>query len=340
MIICNTRILNTSLTGVQRVTVELLKRMPEVREVKPEKRLPGPVGHLWEQAVLPVKVGRGTLWSPSNTGPLAVKRQVVTVHDLATLECPEGYSRGFRAYYNGLFPYLLPRVPGIISVSEYTKERIIHHYKIPAERIHVTPLGIDHDRFMPPTLADVDAVKAKLGLPERYVLFLGALSGRKNVKSLIEAWGKIQDSVGKDTGLVIAGAAGAAHVFDGQAMPVLPPRTVLTGRIDDNDLSALLGGATVFVMPSVYEGFGLPPLEAMACGTPCLVSDRTSLPEVVGDAALLTDPTDIDDMAEKLHGLLGDAGLRKTLAAAGLKRAKLFTWDACAQQTLSILKSV
>lgn len=340
MIVCNTRILNAPLTGVQRVTIELLKRMPEVETVRPSPLFKGPFGHAWEQGILPFRVGRDTLWSPSNTGPLAVSRQVVTVHDLATLECSEGFSAGFRAYYTWLFPRLLPRLPAIITISNYTKERICHYYGIPEARIHVIPLGVDHEHFTPQPPEKIKDLRQRLGLPERYILFLGALSGRKNVGRLIQAWNMAQSRVDGDIGLVIAGAAGAAHVFDGQALPLLPPRTLLTGRVTDADLPALLSGAMLFVFPSLYEGFGLPPLEAMACGTPCMVSSTTSLPEVVGNAATLTDPLDVPTMADRLVDLLSRPSQLEDLRSAGLAQARRFTWDDCAAATHQVLGSL
>lgn len=338
-VICNTRILNANLTGVQRVLMELLKLMPEVEQIKPEGRVPGPVGHLWDQLVLPTKLGRGQLlWSPSNTGPLLVKKQVVTLHDLATFESPEGFSASFKAAYNFIIPRLLPRVDGIITVSEFTRQRAIERFGLDPSRIHAIPLGINHEQFKLQDNKAVQAYKQRMGLPDRYVLFLGSLSGRKNVLRLIEAWRRAQGEIDESVELVLAGGFGSSTVFNGTELPELPARTHVMGRIDDADLPLLLAGADLFTLPSLYEGFGLPPLEAMACGTAALVSNTTSLPEVVGDAALKVDPLNVDDIADKLLVLNKPAELNK-LSKAGLARAATFTWDKTARRTMEVFKT-
>lgn len=338
-VICNTRILNANLTGVQRVLLELLKLMPDVQQVKPEGRVPGPVGHAWDQFVLPLKIPKGSLlWSPSNIGPLAVRKQVVTLHDLATFESPEGFSTSFRAAYNFIIPRLLPRVEGVITVSEFTRQRAIERFGLDPARIHAIPLGINHDQFKMQDAEAVAAYKAKMKLPTRYVLFLGSLSARKNVLRLIEAWGRTQGEIDAEVELVLAGGFSGSSIFNGTELPTLPPRTRVMGRIDDAELPLLLAGADLFALPSLYEGFGLPPLEAMACGTAALVSNVTSLPEVVGDAAIQVDPLDIDGIAQALMVLNKPAELKK-LSKAGLERAATFTWQKTAQRTMEVFRT-
>jgi glycosyltransferase involved in cell wall biosynthesis len=335
MIVCNIRVLRAPLTGVQRYTVELLKRKPDtVRTVQAPDAMKGSLGHVWEQSALPLRARGHLLWSPASTGPLCFANQVVTVHDIAPLDHPEGYSAGFRGWYGYLWRHLLPRTRAIISVSEFTKRRLMETFGLAADSIHVTPLGVDHDRFFPQPPDRVAALRRKLALPENFAVFVGALSGRKNIVRLLKAWHQCQQA---GTHLIIAGGGGPNHVLAGTNAPALPPNARLLGRVDDADLPALLTAARIFVYPSLYEGFGLPPLEAMACGTPCLVANGTALPEVTAGAALPVDPVDVSDIARGLTRLLGDAALHQELRTKGLERAAGYTWDKTAAKTYTVL---
>jgi glycosyltransferase involved in cell wall biosynthesis len=336
MIVCNIRVLRAPLTGVQRYTLELLKRKPNtVRTVQPPEAMHGSLlGHVWEQAVLPFEARGSLLWSPAGTGPICVRNQVVTVHDIAPIDCPEGYSPGFRRWYRYQWRLLLPRVRALISVSEFTKQRLIETFGLAADTIHVTPLGVDHDRFFPQPPDHVEALRRKLALPENFAVFVGALSARKNIVRLLEAWPQCRQAGFE---LVIAGGGGPNHVLAGTNAPALPPNARLLGRIDDADLPTLLTAAGAFVYPSLYEGFGLPPLEAMACGTPCLVANGTAIPEVTADAALRVDPLDVADIARGLTKLLGNTALRQELRAKGLAHAAGYTWDKTAARTYQAL---
>jgi glycosyltransferase involved in cell wall biosynthesis len=335
MIVCNVRVLRAPLTGVQRYTLELLKRAPDtVRTVQAPKAMKGPLGHLWEQAVLPFHARGHLLWSPASTGPLIVTNQVVTVHDIAPVDCPEGYSPAFRRWYGYLLRHLLPRARAVITISEFTKRRMVEEFGLAADSIHVTHSGVDHDRFFPQAPERVDALRRKLGLPDNFAVFVGALSARKNIVRLLEAWQQCRQA-GYE--LVVAGGGGPSHVLAGTRLATLPPNTRLIGRVDDADLPILLTAARAFVYPSLYEGFGLPPLEAMACGTPCLVANATALPETTADAALPVDPVDTSDIARGLSRLLGDAALRQELRAKGLQHAAAFSWDKTAAKTYDVL---
>jgi glycosyltransferase involved in cell wall biosynthesis len=334
VIVCNTRILNAPRTGVGRYTTELLKRLPTVRSVRPPAVLKTALGHAWEQAVLPFHARGNLLWSPAGTGPIGVRNQVITVHDIAPLEYPEGYSPAFRQWYEFLWRRLLPRVRAIITVSEFNKRRLVETLGLSPDAIHVTHLGVDHSYFYPRGADEVAAVRRRHRLPEKFVLFVGSLSARKNIRRLIEAWHEIRDP---DAHLVLAGGVGAIGLAGGD-LPDLPPRTIVIGRIDDADLPALFTAATLFAYPSIYEGFGLPPLEAMACGTPCLVSNLTSIPEVAGAAAREVDAYDVPALARTLDELLGDPGLLARMRATGLNHVKRFTWDATALRTNEILR--
>jgi glycosyltransferase involved in cell wall biosynthesis len=335
MIVCNTRALGAPLSGVQRYTIELLKHWPgSIRVVKPPELLSGPAGQLWEQMMLPLQARGDLLWSPVNTGPIGYANQVVTVHDIAPLDWPDGYSPAFRRWYRYLWKRLLPRVRALITVSDFTKQRLIAEFGLSAGTIHVTHLGVDHQRFFQRSADEIEEVRRKFELPDNYVLFVGGVSGRKNMRRLLRAWQRLAMS---DLHLLIAGAVAPDRVLTGTELPELPANTRVLGHVDDDDLPKLLTGARAFVYPSLYEGFGLPPLEAMACGVPCLASNVTSVPEVTSDAALLVDPTDESALAEGLVQIASNEGLRSRLRMRGLQRAQEFTWQKTAAATKAVL---
>jgi glycosyltransferase involved in cell wall biosynthesis len=298
-------------------------------------------GHLWEQLVLPATVRGRVLFSPSNTGPLRVKRQVVTLHDAVPLDHPEWLNSRFAAWYRFLTPRLVRRVAHVITISEFSKQRLLENTKLDEKHVTVIHLGVDQ-RFQPLSLEEAWTRLNDLNLPSRhYVLCVGSLEPRKNLSRLLQAWSRIQASVPDDIWLVLTGKKGNARVFANDAgLDQLPPRVHLTGHVPDAVLPALYAGALVFAFPSVYEGFGLPPLEAMASGVPVLTGNRASLPEVVGAAGVMVDPYDVDALAEGLQGLIMDETLRARLSPLGLARAKQFSWDTTAERTWHILEGV
>ncbi len=330
----NGRFLTARVTGVERYAREMMARGSQsAAVVTPRGAGRGVRGHLWEQSVLPARVGRSLLWSPCNTGPLAVARQVVTIHDCAFYDHPEGFSRKFAAWYDWLVPRLARRIRRIITISKFSRDRLLEYCRVSPDKVVVIPQGVD-GRFRPLPAAEIGQARRELGLPPRYVLCVGNLAPRKNLPRLLEAWRHVSPRF-PDLSLVLVGAAGA--VFRDAGISTLPPSVVQAGYLDDELLPAVYGGAELFVFPSLYEGFGLPVLEAMACGVPVLTSNVTSLPEVAGDAALLVDPYSVESMADGLARLLADARLREVLAQRGLARARTFTWDRTAQATWQVL---
>lgn len=327
------------MTGAQRYTSEILERLGDrVTRISPRTPLEGVRGHLWEQVVLPREARGALLWSPSNTGPLLVRNQVVTIHDVVPFDHPESLSPKFVAWYRFVLPRLVRRVTKIITVSEFSKGRIIERLGVSPDRVVVIPLGVDK-RFCPRAESDVTALIESLMLPSRrYVLALGSLVPRKNLERLLQAWRRVVSDIDDDVWLVLTGEAGKQSIFRRVAeLDDLPPRVHLTGRVADELLPSLYSGALMFIYLSEYEGFGLPALEAMASGAPSLTGDRTSLPEVVGDAALTVDPFDLDAIIHALRRLLTDDALRAQLRVKGMLHAASFTWDCTAWATWDVL---
>ncbi len=325
-------------TGMQRYALELYRRFAAYLDpLKPTMALRGPAGHLWEQIYLPSAVHGRLLWSPNTTGPVAVARQVCTIHDLAALEHPEWFRPRFVSWYSWLLPRLANRVQHIIAISEYTKQRIVERLKVPPQRITVISNGVD-GRFAPRSSEEIAAVRRNLGIEDvPYLLCVGSIEPRKNLVRLLEAWGKIQASVPSEIELVVAGANLHPKVFAAVSTKAAPARTRFTGYVPDESLPALYSGALALVYPSLYEGFGLPPLEALASGTPVITSHGTSLPEVVADSAVLVDPLDSDSIADGIWRILSSPSLGTSLREKGLERARQFTWERSAKETLRLL---
>ena len=335
----NTRALSSTLSGVQRYTLELLNRLQsELQPIAPKKPLHGIAGHIWEQFVLPTRLRGNLLFSPSNTGPLIEERQVVTIHDITPLEHPEWLNPRFAKWYQFLIPRLVHKARRIIAVSNFTKSRICEVTSVQPDKVVVIYNGVD-ERFRPKSSEEIARTKDTFGISNfRYILTVATIEPRKNLQRLLEAWDVWHVNLPQDIWLVIAGAKGKDLVFRDAVFNRLPPKICMIGHVPDEHLPALYSGALAFIYVSLYEGFGLPPLEAMACGTPVLTSNVTSLPEVVGDAALTVNPYDIDAIAEGIKRLVEDDNLRKELSQKGLARAKLFSWERTAEVTWSVLK--
>jgi glycosyltransferase involved in cell wall biosynthesis len=324
-------------TGMQRYGIEMASRLADVLDVlRPSGSLRGYSGHLWEQAFLPAASGNRLLWSPNNTGPLAVARQVCTMHDIIPVEHPEWFSAPFAAWYKWLLPKLTRRAQHLIAVSEFTKQRLVERFGIRPEKITVVWNGVDA-QFRPRTAAEIDEVRQALGIrTPKYLLSLGSLEPRKNLRRLLAAWGKLEKP--DDLSLVVVGAKGSPNVFRDAAIAEISDGVHFTGYARQEHLPALYSGAMALVYPSLYEGFGLPPLEAMACGTPVITSKTTSLPEVTGGAALLIDPLDEDAIAAAMLRLIADQPLRERLSAMSIEHASKLTWDKTASQTWKVLE--
>jgi len=277
---------------------------------------------------------------PANIGPLdGGPNVVVTVHDCIFLRHPEWFRWERAHYYRWAGCRSARRAAQIIADSEATARDVRDFMGIAPERINAVPLGVN-DQFAPKPPSACNSARERYNLPERFFLYVGTMEPRKNLARLARAW----DSVAQDIpeALVIAGRdgwkTGEMHAAIGNAKH--RDRIHLPGFIAQEDLPALLSAARAFVWPSLYEGFGLPVLEAMACGTPVLTSNTSSLPEVTGDAALLVDPEDEAAITQALRTLSEDEDLRKKLATDGIAQAARFTWHQCARRTLACYQTI
>ncbi|HSN76654.1 MAG TPA: glycosyltransferase family 1 protein [Anaerolineae bacterium] len=282
-----------------------------------------------------------------NAPPLSPCPTVVTIHDISFEHYPQFFSLRDLLILKTLTPLSARRAAHILTVSQHAKQEIIDRYGLPPDKITVTYEAAS-EQFQPVTdPAVLQAVRVKYGIGDGpFVLALGNLQPRKNIARLVKAFAQVAATrqspsypvtqLPSHPSLVIAGKAQwrESEVFQAVQQAGLEGRVVFPGYVDDADLPALYSAATVFVYPSLYEGFGLPPLEAMACGTPVISSNAASLPEVVGDAALLIDPTDTAALARALHDVLTQPALQADLRARGLRRAAMFSWERCATETL------
>jgi glycosyltransferase involved in cell wall biosynthesis len=263
---------------------------------------------------------------------------VVTIHDLGYLHFPGKHSLLERIYLDWSTRHSAQTARRVLAVSEATKHDLTALNGIPAEKICVVHSGIDKDIRRVDNPHYIAALRQRLGIPGPFVLHVGRVQARKNLPRLVEAFGKIRDVL-PNLRLVLAGRAHWGH--EGVETRIkrlgLTGCVVLPGFVSPEDLSTLYSAASVFAFPSLYEGFGFPVLEAMACGTPVVCSNTSSLPELVGDAALMIAPTDVDALAEAIARALTDEPLRQALIARGFDRVKQFTWDAAARATLDVL---
>ena len=327
-------------TGVQRVAHEITRRLSGNVEIcQPNRKLTGWQGHLWEQTALPRQCRDGVLWSPCASGPITNARHVVTFHDLFAVDSPEWYTAAYAAWYGYTLRKLASTAQHIIAVSEYTKRRLVARFAVDPAKITVIHNGVDAAWFSTPPDA-ARAARATLRLPpHRYLLSVGSLEPRKNLKTLLTAWKSVVHELPADLWLVISGTRDE-NVYRNAGLCELPARVFLTGYVPEECLPGLYSGGAGFVYPSLAEGFGLPPLEAMACGLPVLTSNTTALPEVCSTAALYFDPTSSDELARAIKLLVDDQNLQQKLSHLGREQAARFNWERTAEQTLRVLRAI
>ena len=269
-------------------------------------------------------------------------KTVVTVHDVIPLILPEYRSRPESRMYSGLVSFTVRRADAIITVSECSKQDIMRTLHIADDRIHVIGNAVDAS-FQPITDARLlDAVRERYGIGPKYILYFGGFDLRKNVQRVLQAYAALPEAVRSEYQLVIAGRLHMlGHPLHPDPRPLarelgIEHQVVVTGQIREQDKAPLYSGALVFLFPSLYEGFGIPVLEAMACGAAVITSNRSACPEVAGDAALLVNPDEVDSISAAVLRLIHDSALREELRGRALARAALFSWQRVARQTLDV----
>ncbi len=302
---------------------------------------------LWEQAALPVylkrKQPKSIYHSPGYILPRwAPGPMVATIHDLVPLQHPEWSQRESVAYFKLALPPTLKRAQAIIAVSETVKQDILDRFPIHPGKIHVVYHGI-RPGFRPIHAPQVlEAVALRYRLPGQFLLFVGNMEPRKNLEGLLQAYALLRQRSGTTAKLVVAGREAWKYqrVYQTVHTLGLTDAVQFLGYVPDEDLPALYNLATLFVFPSLYEGFGLPVLEAMACGTPAVIGNTGALPEIAGNAALLVPPHDADALATAIQQLLLNQELRHTLTAKGLERARTFSWSQAAADILHVYSTI
>ncbi len=325
-----------SYTGIENYTKYILGNLSKKIDItvsKP-KTTNKYLSHLWNHLILPFSSG-DILFCPATSAPIVVpknKKLVMTVHDVAFLTYPKSFSKLFQIYYSFLLPRNLERADAIITISEVSKKEIVRFFPNFKDKIEVIPLGID-DKYRV-----VKTLKKK-----QRILYVGSINERKNLIGTIEAFEKLPKELGYI--LIIVG-----NFFDIFSLSHKMKETLKRAKnnnkiifkqdLDDEALIEEYNVATIFIFPSFYEGFGLPPLEAMACGTPVITSNISSMPEVCGDAAVYVDPYDINDISKKIEFLITNQEERERLIKKGLKRVKHFTWEKSAKKHLDVMKGL
>ncbi|MCL4472675.1 MAG: glycosyltransferase family 4 protein [Actinobacteria bacterium] len=307
----------------------------------------GPVrGLIWEQTVLrrmARKAGVDILFNPANVAPLYPPAiSVVTIHDLSFLLFPQYFSRAFGTYYRSVIPRIIGQAAAVITDSENSRQDLIERMNVPPDKVTAIHLGVSPSYRRRQKKAEIEEIRRRQALPPRFFLSVSSLEPRKNLGRLVKAYGMLPEEVTSVHKLVLVGAGN--RIFADPALThelsKLPPGSVITpGYIPEEDLPAVYRMSTALVFPSLYEGFGLPVIEAMAASTPVITSSRSSLPEVAGPAAALIDPESPQEIAAAMELIAQDSGTRNLLIERGKKQASKFTWEKAAVETLAVLKS-
>lgn len=361
----NARYLQRKVTGIERYLLELIKNMTRLEPTKkfvlffcghepvPDLQLPNNVDSyiskrntrnriwriVWEQYLLAKELRQKNIQlfhGPSFVVPLAKPcKYILTVHDLSYYLYPESLTVATRLYFKFFLPHSLKKADKIIADSQSTKKDLIRLFKTPEDKINVIYLGIDKEIYALKNKSLLAQVRHKYNLPEKFILFIGMLSPRKNLPRMLNAF-NILKKKGYPHKFVVVGAKGWLYesIFANVKKQNLQDEVIFTGYVPDAELPAFYKLADLFLFTTLYEGFGLPILEAMASGCPVVTSTTSSMPEVAGDAALLVDPKNVGEIAKAMENILTNKKLKQELIRAGSRQIKKFSWKKTAEETL------
>lgn len=345
------------MTGVQRLAASLLQALDQLLqesgntdhwvllcppgakppalkriEVRFVGKMPGGL-HAWEQFFLPIYTAGRTLLNLAGPAPLLKRKQVCMIPDAAVYDHPQAYTSAYGTWYRLLFRTVSHSARLVLTISEFSRQRLIHALGPHARRLQLVCCAATHMKSVTPE----PVVLERLALSDvKYLLAVGSMNPTKNLPALVSAFHATSAS---DVRLVLVGGGNNA-VFASESLDTTSdPRVITTGAISDGELSALYRHAHAFVFPSLYEGFGIPPLEAMSLGCPVVAAQAASIPEICGDAALFFDPLDIPDITAALERILTDGTLRETLRQRGAVRVGQFTWERGARQLFDHLNT-
>lgn len=272
--------------------------------------------------------------------PRVYGKKIVFVHDMAYRAYPETVRKKTRYFLELVLQKSCERADQIITISEFSKREIIKYLKVQEEKITVIPLGVDRKRFHAHYHKDqIEKVKEKYGLEGEYLLYVGTIEPRKNLKRLIEAYAQLPRKVPK---LILAGKKGWFYkeIFQTVEKLGIKKRVKFLGYVADRDVPLLIAGAKCFLFPSLYEGFGLPPLEAMACGVPVVTSNTSAIPEVVGDAAVLIEPDQVESIQQGILQVMERESLQKQMVEKGIQQARKFNWKRTTDRLIEICQKL
>ena len=302
----------------------------------------------WQLLILPFKLRRrhelSLIHDPFNLACFAILdipfKKVVTIHDIAPIVNKNNFRKIFVLLHKIMLPRVIKKTNIIITDSHFSKGEIVRYLHVNPDRIRVIYPGIDK-RFHPLPSSQPPMMLEKYNIPKNFILYVGSTQKQKNVQALIRAYARIEKEISHKLVIVGTKIFGGRNYLSKLIKDLhLEESVIFTGYISDEELPAFYNAASLFVFPSLYEGFGLPPLEAMACGTPVITSNRASLPEAVGDAGIMVDPDDIEGLAKAMVKLTTDEELRQTMIKRGLERVKLFSPEKAAAATIEVYREV
>lgn len=269
--------------------------------------------------------------------PFADGRVYSVVYDTVVADMPDTMDKRTRTVLKLTLKKSMKRSDTVITISGFSKNQIMRHFGVAENNIFVAPCGVNHERFNTRCSAvEIDNSKKRYGVDGKYILYLGTLEPRKNITGLIEAYKLLTCELPECPKLVISGGKGWLYeaIFEKVRQLELENQVIFTGYVSDEDAPLLMSGAELFCFPSFYEGFGMPPLEAMACGVPTVVSDRTALPDIVADGALTVNPDSAEDIFKAMRKILTDENLKRKLTEKGISRAGEYTWKNTAEMLI------